>query len=189
MEQMTDWALLTLIRQSVDSPALMVLFDRYRPILLHLQQQYFIPGHDSEDWEQEALLVFCRATLTFSPRRSPNFGAFYRLILSHRVFDLIRQSQAQKRQAAGPEVSLEDHREYLADTVPDHRLAVREQLEIKEALRVFPGRLSRVEKAVFAGLMRGETPAIIGVQEQMNRQQVTAAVHRCQVKLRELLAE
>ncbi|KRN02498.1 ComX [Levilactobacillus senmaizukei DSM 21775 = NBRC 103853] len=186
---MSDIVLIEMIRRTAESPALPVLFDRYRPVLLRLRQRYFIPGYDQDDWEQEALMVFCQVVTKFQLSRSVNFGAFYRLNLMHRVYDLIRQSRAQKRQCNRGVVSIDANGPFFADTLVDPRWVIREQLEVKEAVGLVQSRLSIVERVVFLGLVRGATLTEISRQERLTTAQATAAAYRCQAKLRRVLAE
>jgi len=189
LTELSDTALLELIHQGTDSPALRVLFERYRPVLYRMQRRYFIPGHDDDDWEQEALLVFCTVIENFKFSRSLSFGAFYRLNLAHRVYDLIRKSHALKRQAGQSPLSLEEHGAYFADTLVDEHWIVREQLEVKETLLQLQGELSAIERVVFTGLVQGNSLGAISQQQTLPLKQVISAAHRSQIKLRRLLAE
>ncbi|TGD18441.1 sigma-70 family RNA polymerase sigma factor [Levilactobacillus suantsaiihabitans] len=189
MFDMSDDDLIDLLRRDLDSPALLILFERYHPVLQRLQKQYFIPGFDQEDWDQEALLVLCSTVQRFKDDLSRSFGAFYRLRLRHRVFDLIRQSQALKRRLARESLSLEAEAAYFADTLPDQRWLLREQLEAKEAVYQVLPRLSAVEHSVFHGILTGQSLHAISQEQNLTVPQVQAASHRSQAKLRELLAE
>jgi RNA polymerase sporulation-specific sigma factor len=189
VSDLSDHALIELLHQSLDSPALPVLFERYRPVLQRLQNQYFIPEFEPGDWEQEALLVMCDTVRRFDADRLRSFGAYYRLRLAHRIFDLIRQAQALKRQMTRNAMSIETEAEYIADTVPDHHWLLREQLETKEAIYQVLPRLSGIEHTVFTGLLLGQTLASISQQYQLSDQQVRGACHRGQAKLRQVLAE
>lgn len=189
LTEQTDEQLLAQIRESQDSPALRVLFERYRPVLYKLQSHYFIPGYDRDDWDQEALLVFCRVVQRFEVSRGKSFGGFYRQALRFRVYDLIRRSQTKKRLEGQRAVSLEANRTYVSETVGDSRWHLREALEVQEAVATLPRRLSPVEHAVFGDLLRGHSLQHISHGRQLTMPQVTGAVHRSRVKLRELLAE
>lgn len=189
MKTMSDIVLIEMIRQTTESPALPVLFDRYRPVLLRMEQRYFIPGYDRDDWEQEALLVFCQVVTKFQLSRSVNFGAFYRLNLLHRVYDLIRQSRAQKRQNCRGMVSIDANGPFFADTLVDPRWIIREQLEVKEAVGLVQKRLSAIERLVFLGLIRGASLSEIAQNARLTAAQASAAAYRSQAKLRQVLAE
>ncbi|NLR10193.1 MULTISPECIES: sigma-70 family RNA polymerase sigma factor [Lactobacillaceae] len=189
MTELTDEQLLALIRESLESPALLVLFDRYRPVLYKLQSRYFIPGYDRDDWNQEALLVLCRVAQRFEISRGKSFGGFYRQALRFRVYDLIRRSQTKKRLAGQQAVSLEANRTFVSDTVRDTRWTLRESLEVQEAVVRLAKRLSSVEHTVFGGLLRGESLQRIARKHQLTVLQVSGAAHRSRMKLRELLVE
>ena len=189
MIDLSDTQLLFLIRESLDSPALLVLFERYRPVLFKIQSKYFIPDHDLDDWNQEALLVFCRVVQRYEIARMKSFGAFYRRALLFRVYDLIRQSQTQKRLEDRLAVSLEANRVFICDTVGDARWVLRESLEVKDAVRQVGERLSGIERGVFNDLLQGQSLQGISQARALSLAQVTSAAHRSQIKLREVFAE
>lgn len=189
LTNLTDEQLLALIRESLDSPALLVLFERYRPVLCKIQNRYFIPDFDPDDWRQEALLVFCRVVQRFEVERSKSFGAFYRQALRFRVYDLIRQGQTKKRLAGQQAVSLEANRTFVSETVQDMRWALRESLEVQDAVSQLPTRLSAIEHTVFGDLLRGQSLQMISRGRRLSLPQVTSAAYRSQTKLRDLLAE
>lgn len=189
MSDLSDTVLLERLSHNLDSPDLLDLFERYRPVLQRLQKQYFIPGFEQSDWEQEALLVMYHTVQIFETDRLRSFGAFYRLQLAHRVFDLIRQSQALKRQMTRTAISIETEAAYISDTVPDQHWLLREQLEAKEAVYEVLPRLSGIEHAVFSGILKGDSLQKICQQNQLSFHQARSASHRSQAKLRELLAE
>lgn len=187
MSQMSDDQLIQEVQAYPDSPALRVLFERYRPILLNLQRRYYVPGHDADDWEQEALLVLHTVVQRYDQRRSRSFGAFYRLNLTHRFFDLIRYSQAKKRRART--VSLDQHSSYFADTLTDSRIHLRDHLETQETLHRVMATLSVTERLVMGGLLAGWTPQRICERHQLTPHQVSSAIHRGRTKLQQSFAE
>ena len=189
MTELTDRTLICQLQQSMDSSGLATLFDRYRPVLYRLQQTYYIPGFEQDDWIQEARLVLYTAVQKFQLERTTSFGAFYRLNLTHRIFDLIRQTQALKRQMNHTAVSIEAQSSYFADTLPDFRWALREQLEVKEAIWQLLPRLSVVERTVFVGILRGDSLELISQHQAPTYKQARSAAQRSQAKLRRLLAE
>ncbi|WP_407886992.1 sigma factor [Levilactobacillus sp. N40-8-2] len=189
MIDLSDTQLLFLIRESLDSPALLILFERYRPVLFKIQSKYFIPDHDRDDWDQEALLVFCRVVQRYEIERMKSFGAFYRRALLFRVYDLIRQSQTQKRVEDRLAVSLEANRIFISETVKDTRGVLREGLEVKDAIRQVGERLSVVERGVFNDLLQGQSLQGISRDRALSLAQVTSAAHRSQIKLRAVFAE
>ncbi|HIW71096.1 MAG TPA: sigma-70 family RNA polymerase sigma factor [Candidatus Levilactobacillus faecigallinarum] len=187
MVKISDAQLIQQAQESPDSPALEMLFERYRPVVYRLQRHYYLPGHDADDWDQEGRLVLHTVVQQFQQSRSRNFGAFYRLNLTHRIIDLIRHSQAQKRCAAT--ISLEAHGPYFAETLVDRQARLDDRLAARECLtRVLPG-LSVTERLVLRGLLRGWTPETISTQHRLPLTRVNAAIHRGRRKLQRVLAE
>lgn len=187
MQQLEDLQLIELIRTQGDSGAIQELFSRYRPVMLRLKQNYYLPGHDLDDWEQEARLVLWSVASKFNGKRSSSFGAFYKLNLTHRVYDLIRQSQAKKRNA--PLLSFESNWAYFADTLVDGRTQVGESVEIRTTFRELLGQLSKTEHLVLVELLTRASPLEISRKFEWELTRVVAAQHRCRLKLRRLLTE
>ena len=86
-------------------------------------------------------------------------------------------------------VSIEAQSSYFADTLPDFRWALREQLEVKEAIWQLLPRLSVVERTVFVGILRGDSLELISQHQALTYKQARSAAQRSQAKLRRLLAE
>lgn len=187
MQQLADLQLIELIQTQGDSLAVQELFSRYRPVMLRLKQHYYLPGHDLDDWEQEARLVLWSVVLKFNGERSSSFGAFYKLNLTHRVYDLIRQSQAKKRNAQL--LSFESNWAYFADTLVDHRTQVGDSVALRAVFRELFEQLSKTERLVLVELLTRATPLEISRKFEWELSRVVAAQHRCRRKLRQLLME
>ncbi|MCF7523268.1 hypothetical protein L3X07_08010 [Levilactobacillus brevis] len=86
-------------------------------------------------------------------------------------------------------VSIEAQSSYFADTLPDFRWALREQLEVKEAIWQLSPRLSVVERTVFVGILRGDSLELISQHQALTYKQARSVAQRSQAKLRRLLAE
>lgn len=170
-----------------DTEALLLLSKRYVPVAQKLQRQYFIRSYDTDDWEQEALITMHRAAQQYDHRQASSFGAFYRLLLSNRVIDLIRRTQAQKRQPAQELLSLDyEDAMVLEELVGPEQLAI-DILYIHEVIKRFVIECSYFENQVFAALLNGLTPQGIALKLQLELAPVLNAIDRCRRKLRALL--
>ncbi|WP_283678028.1 sigma-70 family RNA polymerase sigma factor [Lentilactobacillus sp. Marseille-Q4993] len=105
-----------------DDEAFAQLFKQYYPVVNKLRTEYYVNGMDNDDWDQEARIIMYRAARKFDPNYRSNFGSFYSRLLKHRIFDLIRRHNAQKRLPAEPLVSIDSDESYYEATVEDPRV-------------------------------------------------------------------
>ena len=136
--------------------------DRYRPLARSLARRFYIPGADSDDVEQEAMIGAWEALTTWDPTRGP-LVAFVRLVAERRVIEMVKRARARKHLAltdrAGP-VRNEDGDEILpVDLVVDVRAdpaGIAEHREtLAEILDVIAHDLSPLERRVLIGVANG----------------------------------
>jgi len=172
---------------SGDTDALLLLSKRYVPVAHKLQRQYFIRNYDTDDWAQEALIVMHHAAQQYDHRQASSFGAFYRLLLNNRVIDLIRRTQAKKRQPDQDVLSLDyEAAMILEELVGPEQLAI-DILFVHEIIKQFVIECSNFENQVFKALLNGLTPQGIALKLQLELAPVLNAIDRCRRKLRALL--
>ncbi len=170
-----------------DDRSIIQLADQYLPVVLKLRRQYFIRNFDDEDWLQEARIAIHRAAKQYDAAQPCSFGAFYRLLLSNQVIDLIRRSQAKKRRPEQEVVSLDTEEEDGLSNVLVTTLSAVDVVYVHEQLVEFARVCSHFEAQVFAAMLTGMTPQGIAVMLQVELAPVTNAADRCRRKLRRLL--
>lgn len=172
---------------SGDTDALLLLSKRYVPVAHKLQRQYFIRSYDADDWAQEALIMMHHAAQQYDHRQACSFGAFYRLLLNNRIIDLIRRTQAQKRQPDQEVLSLDyEAAMILEELVGPEQLAI-DILYVHEVIKQFVISCSHFENQVFNALLNGLTPQGIATKLEQELAPVLNAIDRCRRKLRALL--
>ena len=90
-----------------DSEALSQLFYRYRPIIFHARNKYFLRELDYQDWMQEGWIVLYQCIQNFEPGFGTTFGTFFKRAFENRITSLLRKEQAYKRKTNIYKVSLE----------------------------------------------------------------------------------
>ncbi|MFC6180300.1 sigma-70 family RNA polymerase sigma factor [Lactiplantibacillus daowaiensis] len=171
-----------------DNHSIGLLAEQYAPVMLKLQSDYFIKNYDHDDWSQEALITIHRAARRYDAAQLGTFGTFYRLLLSHRVIDLIRRSRAHKRHPERDLLSLDVE----TDDVLEALLVTHQQpdttVHVREVVAAFPASCSEFEAQVFMELVAGSTPEHIAVKLAVEVAPVVNAIDRCRRKLRQQLA-
>ncbi|VDG32296.1 DNA-directed RNA polymerase [Lactobacillus sp.] [Lactiplantibacillus mudanjiangensis] len=184
---MDEHQLISLAAQG-DDQSIAVLTKQYAPVMLKLQRDYFIKNFDHDDWLQEARLTIYRSAVKYDAQQLGSFGTFYRLLLKHRVVDLIRRSQAYKRQPDRDVLSLDLPTEDVQEALLVTHLQPDVTVHVRQVVAAFPLSCSRFEAQVFDGLLAGFSPEVIARQLAVDLAPVMNAVDRCHRKLKQQLA-
>lgn len=183
---MNEQQLIALAAQG-DDQSIIQLADQYLPVVLKLRRQYFIRNFDDDDWLQEARIAIHRAAKQYDRSHPCSFGAFYRLLLSNQIIDIIRRTQAKKRKPDRDVLSLDaDDEEPLTEVLVSSLSAV-DVVHVHDSLTEFARLCSRFEGQVFSALLAGMSPQGIAAMLQVEVAPVTNAADRCRRKLRRLL--
>ncbi len=92
--------------KSGDELALYELCHLYRPLVNSIKQRYHVRYYDSQDWDQDALIVCYFSALSFD-REKGRFGSYYKVRLVNHANSLIRYNLAYRRKALTEAVSFE----------------------------------------------------------------------------------
>lgn len=90
-----------------DDLALLLLFERYKPMITAVTKRYFIRNLDENDWNQEALIVCYESAGLYDFERGTTFGTFFRLRLQNRAKNLLRFELAKRRALYASAISYE----------------------------------------------------------------------------------
>ncbi|WP_318767104.1 sigma-70 family RNA polymerase sigma factor [Lactiplantibacillus carotarum] len=183
---MNEQQLIALAAQG-DDYSIIMLADQYLPVVLKLRRQYFVRNFDDDDWLQEARIAIHRAAKQYDHSQPCSFGAFYRLLLSNQIIDLIRRSQAQKRKPVQDVLSLDAEEEESFGEGLITTLSAVDVVVVHDGLNEFARVCSRFEGQVFAALLTGMSPQGIAAMLQVELAPVVNAADRCRRKLRHLL--
>lgn len=137
------------------------LFTKHRPLAHAIARTRWLPGADTDDVNQEALIALWTAARNHDPERAP-FPAYARLVITRHLDNCLKHATRQKHRALTDSVREEDRMRQIEDTLADpaHRVAALETLrELTRAYRA----LSELERAALAfdaydGLTPGTRP-------------------------------
>lgn len=170
------------------------LFTRFIPLVKKLNNLYDIRSLEEEDFYQESRIVLHRAIYSFDKERGLRFAGYYKLMLQHRIYSLIRKEGALKRVSDKSSVSYDliTEKSYThARAFPFKGMkdiATPENIiQVRESTLGYIDTLSTLEKEVFYHFLRGEDfPAIAG-KVDCSLDQVRHAYDRCRQKMKKML--
>lgn len=104
---------LLLQAQLGDEGSFIELFAQYQPLIMRVWQKYYGAEIELADWKQEAFIILFRVVNT-EELDDARFGGYYKQSLVHRIVNLCRKRQADKRI---PQQSLAEIGEHLEEII------------------------------------------------------------------------
>jgi RNA polymerase sigma factor (sigma-70 family) len=157
------------------------LFAKHRGLAYTIAGDYFLPGADREDVEQEALVALWDAARRHDPERGP-FPAFARAVIHNHLKGRLTWANARKRRLVTDAL-----REWDAPAVADHdRLEA--QAELRTVRDALPA-LTELERVSVIGLASGCTYVELCQLAGATPKQVDNAIQSGRRKLRAALQE
>lgn len=92
--------------QAGNDDALIKLCYFYRPLINSVKQKYFVRFYDSQDWDQDALIVCYQAAMSYEQDKG-KFGSYFKIRLHNHAKSLLRYDMAYRRRAFAQATSLE----------------------------------------------------------------------------------
>lgn len=154
-----------------------------RPLALAVAGEFFLPGGDRDDLEQEAMLALVEAARDYRTGHGATFATFARLVVRRRLADAVKRARAAKHLAltlAAREAVDEDGEVFpIVDLLPSGRGDPHETFELREELR----RLRRGAKRLNALEREGLGTMLAGIPYAYSKR-LDNAVARARAKLR-----
>ncbi|WP_338216919.1 sigma-70 family RNA polymerase sigma factor [Companilactobacillus muriivasis] len=168
------------VRNDRNSPALVLLVNKYRPMIDNLAKQYFITSYERDDWYQEAYFTCFQSCQLFDGSTGSKFGSFFKMKFTHCIIDLIRYENANKRKVNGLTESL-DEIDQSKMTTPSHKNAVEDFDNIRIATTAMNLRELIALRYVY-GRTRLDDACL---QADCDAKALKAAAQRCKRKIKE----
>lgn len=86
--------------------ALKNLCNLYRPLINSVKRKYYVRSYDSQDWDQDAMIICYAAVMNFDQAKG-KFSSYYKTRLLNHAKSLVRYETAYRRKALSQSVSLE----------------------------------------------------------------------------------
>lgn len=160
------------------------LFYRFTPLVKRYRKDYFLRSVEYEDLMQEARLVMLDAIERYDSEKGMRFSGYFRLMLQHHIYGIIRKENAHRRRCERSALSFEQLLEtskaaqmsFVDFQTPEHILAVR------EAYLDYGELLSKFEKEVYRLFIRGSSLKDIAKELDVEYIRIKNAIERCRQK-------
>lgn len=160
------------------------LFYRFSPLIKKYMKDYFLEYVEFEDLMQEARLVMLDAVERYDSEKGMRFSGYYRLVLQHHIYGIIRKENAYRRKSDRRAVSFDQLLEtshsvqmkFVDFQTPEYLLTLKETYEDYGAL------LSSFEKEVYLLFIRGLSIKSIASNLNVEYVRVKNALERCRQK-------
>lgn len=181
-----DWVLVEKARDG-NEPALQELIDRYKPLILSIQNRYHLQELELSDWVQESVIVIWEVVIRFDVTRTHAFGSYLKTALLNRRRDYVRRINAKKRKATGPVTSIDANPVYFSETLADEHLFSSENRLIfqQQLVETVKKDMSKMERSVLIALLNGETEEMIRERFGLDRTQFHNVNERIKRKIRQ----
>ncbi|UJF15757.1 RNA polymerase subunit sigma-70 [Jeotgalibaca sp. MA1X17-3] len=170
------------------------LFMRFIPLVRKLNNLYDIRSLEEEDFYQESRIVLHRAIHSFDRERGLGFAGYYKLMLQHRIYSLIRKEGALKRVSDKSSISYDliteknyTHAKAFPFTGVKDIVTPENIIQVRESTSGYIDTLSALEKEVFYHFLRGEDFTVIAEKVDCSLAQVRHAYDRCRLKMKKML--
>jgi len=166
------------------------LFQKYQPVVLSLQAQYYVRDMLEDDWIQEGRIIFYKCWTAYDEAFGSTFGSFYKQALQNHIFSLLRKQKAVKRQAEVNASSYESLTQTYGAEFFDAALGCEmddpiSRLIVKDVLSEYPTFCAPMERRVLNLFLQGNEIAEIAEIMHVHPQSVGSAFHRALRKIRQ----
>lgn len=168
-----------------DGRALEKLFELYRPMISGLKKSYFLRDFDTNDWNQEALIVCYEAACEYTSDKG-KFSMYFRSRLKNRMMTLVRFYMAERRRGYVQSVSLEWLQEVCSELIQkEEHIIIQNSLD--EFGHNFLDNLSELELLAFSSIMGLADDEEIKREWHLDNKQLGRAKSRIRNKFHNLL--
>lgn len=187
--KMSDSEIIEIIKNGDDTP-FDTIFKRYLALSVKVTQNFYLKSFESDDFLQEARMVFNKTIHTYDSEKGHTLGNFYKLNLKHHIYSLVRKDMAKKRMIEKNAESLEEMLEnkqgmqYILQG--KDQLPTIEILQVRERLADYQATLSDFEQLVFLDFIHNKEIGAIATNLNCDVLQVKNALDRCKRKLKQL---
>ena len=189
----TDEELIAAARmESSDSgSAVAELFLRYEPIIKSIASNYFVPGGDSDDVEQEGRMGLFKAMLNYSSERSDRFRPFALMCIKQQILTAMKTASRKKNTPLNSYISLDkpvnEHQDESGFALSDENnpeaiLIDRESREIMDY--IIDTSLNDNERKILNYYIKGYTYKEIACKTEKTVKAIDNAIQSIKRKLR-----
>ena len=157
------------------------LCSQYEPLLVSMAHKHSTMCKDGmfDEFLQEAKIALHKAVVSFDLNSTTSFGAYAKVVIYHKLVDLVRRMNSKKRKTVDIELTSD---EIASNEAPQDEVVWRELGE--KLMKRVEGLLSPYEKNVLSMLISGHKAKEISLQIGKNEKSVNNAIFRIRSKLK-----
>lgn len=170
------------------------LFGRFAPLIRKFSKTYYLKDMEEEDFQQEARIVLHRALESYDAKRGMRFAGYFKLMLQHHIYSLIRKDGAVKRAVDKESLAYDffmenNYADRLPSAVKDlgKHLSPEDIVQVRESTIGYFDTLSTFEKQVFRRYLEGKDFQQTAVEMDCTTTQAKHAYDRCRQKMKKML--
>lgn len=172
------------------------LFTRFLPLVKKMNAKYYLRFMEKDDFWQEARIVLHKAVVAYDSEKGLQFSGFFKLMLEHHVYSLIRKETALKRKIDKGAVSLDQlmeneagsHSNRALNGTTMHQVSPEDVVQVRESATGYFDGLSLFEQDVFRLYLLGKEFPMIAEELDCEMTQIKNAFDRCKQKMKRLLS-
>ncbi len=167
--------------------ALELLCSRYTPLARHLARQFYLPGGEREDLEQEGMIGLLRAIQEFDFQAGAVFFHFAKLCIYRQIVSAIRSAGRHKHAPLNSFVDLDAMERELHFPSPEEQVLMGERWRAR--MERLWQRLSPLERRVLGMQLEGKSNRDMEIWLDKDKKSLDNGKQRIRRKLREILSE
>lgn len=165
--------------QEGDEKALLLLMEKYKPLVRKKANELFLVGGDADDLIQEGMIGLYQAVRDFREEKDSSFSHFAKLVITRRMYSAIEADNRKKNEPLNSYVPIDPEEEGEKD--PEELLLQREEMET--VLLRAKDILSPMERKVFLCCLHGMTYREIAELLMKEPKSIDNAIQRIRSKL------
>ncbi|QNQ81403.1 sigma-70 family RNA polymerase sigma factor [Lactobacillus sp. PV034] len=179
MEKKNEYDLIIGVKNKNDED-LRELMQRYMPLVNSIKKRYYIRHYDSDDWDQDAMMICYETCCLFDFKLNKSFGAFYKTKLSNHARSLLRYELAKRREPYRKAISYEVATTNGMVNEESRELSITPEREIYQKYLTNLSKLELIATLFLLGMMTQKQACSLA---QCSYMQLLQAKGRCKKKL------
>ena len=185
---------LALLSQMGDKRASELLLNKYKYLVKHICNKFFIAGSTKDDIIQEGMIGLYRAIMNFKSEKNDSFSAFASMCIKRRVLSVMNSANRKKNMPLNSSVSLSipvnEEGKTLGETIEDFSADPEKIFMVSEKIqndsKNIVEALSEKEKSILAEFLQNKSYEEIAKKLNISKKSVDNAMQRIRLKVSKL---
>ena len=185
---------LALLSQMGDKRASELLLNKYKYLVKHICNKFFIAGSTKDDIIQEGMIGLYRAIMNFKSEKNDSFSAFASMCIKRRVLSVMNSANRKKNMPLNSSVSLNipvnEEGKTLGETIEDFSADPEKIFMVSEKIqndsKNIVEALSEKEKSILVEFLQNKSYDVIAKKLNISKKSVDNAMQRIRLKVSKL---